>query len=74
MHEEKKCLCDTCDFIVTQIGILKRHKQSVHEGKKCPCDTCDFHATQKAILRRHKQSVHEGKKYHVTFLQHKKKS
>ena len=53
MHEEKKCLCDTCDFIVTQIGILKRHKQSVHEGKKYQCDTCDFLATQKESLGKH---------------------
>ena len=41
-YEGNKYPCDVCDFLATQKGSLRKHKQSVHEGNIYPCDACDF--------------------------------
>ena len=42
--------CYKCDYVATQKGILKMHKQSKHEGVRYPCDKCYYVATQRRKL------------------------
>ena len=53
--------CDSCDYKATQLGDLKRHKESIHEGVRYSCNSCDYKATQLGNLKTHKKSIHEGK-------------
>ena len=57
-----KFQCPKCDKLISHMGSLTRHIQSVHEGVKYACNQCDHQATQQSNLARHIQSVHEGVK------------
>ena len=50
--------CDQCEYAATEIGSLKKHKESKHEGIRYPCDQCDYSATHISNLKKHKKRKH----------------
>ena len=44
----------------TDLGSLKRHKESIHEGVRYSCDKCDYKATILNNLKRHIKGKHQG--------------
>ena len=61
--EEPIFPCDQCEYVATQMGNLKTHKESIHQGIKYPCDQCDYVASQLGNLKQHKERKHEGIRY-----------
>ena len=44
--------CEQCDYEYKDVGMLKKHVESVHEEVRYPCNECDYKATQAANLKR----------------------
>ena len=56
IEEHKKIMfcCDSCDYIIYQAAILRRHKKAVHEGKRDHvCHMCGESFTKKFMLQDH---------------------
>ena len=69
--EEKRFLCDQCDYATDIFGKLNKHMKNVHEDytkksrkrKMFKCDYCKFKAHQLVTLTEHVECRHETKEF-----------
>ena len=63
IHEEKRYLCDQCDYKATCQTNLRTHQDSIHNGMRYLCENCGYKATHPSSLLRHIKLYHKGRKY-----------
>ena len=61
--EDRKFLCDQCDYAPASSGVLKQHIESMHSGIQYPCDLCDYVTNRPVQLKNHKLVHHDGVRY-----------
>ena len=59
-HEVFKYSSNQCEYLATEQGKLKIHKQAIHKGVEYSCDQCEYHVTGQRNLKKHRQAIHEG--------------
>ena len=59
-NRQKKYICDSCSYVTTRLGHLKRHIKSVHhKSRDKACSLCSYATSDKGNLKKHIKAIHE---------------